>query len=949
MFDEQILKLKESLRNFNDNHKTQIEKICTEIEFASKFIELYPGKQPRWGKLIEKAIDIINKSANNKRARLGKAIQQAEEILSPIGKQAKKYNIHCIGHAHIDMNWMWTWQETVSITIDTFRTVLKLMEEFPEFCFTQSQASVYAIVKEFDPELLEQIKEKVKQGRWEITACQWVEGDKNLASGESLIRHLLYTRKFIEQEFGLSPDDVSVEWEPDTFGHAATIPSIVSRGGVKYYYMCRGGTFDKPPIFRWQSPDGRSVLVNLEQTWYNDSIGTHNAPAMIEFCKKTEMKDWLCVFGVGDHGGGPTRKDLSKIIEMNSWPIYPNFVFNPAKKFFEIAEKTHKNIPVITGELNFEFTGCYTSQSRIKHANRTAENHMEQAENFCSLANKLVGFPYPNDKIKQGWINTLFGHFHDILPGSGIRETREYQLGLFQQTMAYATQTKLSALRKITEKIDTTLKGKIQPKNDNLLCFGAGVGKGIESFSLPKISTAKALPSAFVIFNPSAYKRSDTIKLTLWDVEEENEEKSFVAIMPNGQIISTQRITKGTYWSHRYVEIAIPVSLDAFGYQTIVIDEGISQPASSQIKTHWKFSVVRQLNIGEYKIENEFVSITIDKTSSGIVSLIDKSTGIDFASENQPIGMLEFITERPRNMSSWVIAEPMKINPIEILYVTPKYQGEYSSAIEVSVKFGKSKAKIIYSLASNKKWVDIEIDVDWFEIGNEQSGTPALRMKFPFEIQNPAGRYEIPFGSIVREMTNGQEVPALKWVDVFDKRKSIGCLVLNDCKYGYNLQDSTLYANLLRSSFEPDILPEGGNYKIKFGIMPHGKKIPVANMIKAGMSFNHSFAVISSDIHPGTFVPTSKDIISVEPDNIIISNIKKCEDSNSIIIKLFETSGKTTLAKIKINKNLIGKLTCVKEIDWLENELENSSAKLIANGFSIKLAPYEIAAIKLEF
>jgi alpha-mannosidase len=162
------------------------------------------------------------------------------------------------------MNWMWPWPETVAVTNDTFTTVLKLMDEFPDFRFTQSQASVYALTKKYNPELFEQIRKRVAERRWEVAAVHWVEGDKNLASGEALAHHLLYTRQFVKEHFGLEPEDSAIDWEPDTFGHAETMPAIVARAGVRHYYMCRGGSFEKPPVFQWEAPDGSRVLVNYE-------------------------------------------------------------------------------------------------------------------------------------------------------------------------------------------------------------------------------------------------------------------------------------------------------------------------------------------------------------------------------------------------------------------------------------------------------------------------------------------------------------------------------------------------------------------------------------------------------------------------------------------------------------------------------------------------------------
>ena len=242
--------LRDHLCGATDNVHHLTSRFLAEIDFALDLGKLHPRRRKRWHSLITQAQAMVERAViADKPELLPGAFRTAEEVLAPIGAIAKQYTLHCIGHSHIDMNWMWSWPETVALTRDTFKTVLKLMDEFSDFCFTQSQASVYAIVCEYSPELLDQIKKHVKEGRWEIAATQWVEGDKNLASGESLARHLLYTRCFLGEHFGLDPEDILIGWEPDTFGHAVTIPSILSRGGVTRYYLCRGGDDEKPPVF----------------------------------------------------------------------------------------------------------------------------------------------------------------------------------------------------------------------------------------------------------------------------------------------------------------------------------------------------------------------------------------------------------------------------------------------------------------------------------------------------------------------------------------------------------------------------------------------------------------------------------------------------------------------------------------------------------------------------
>jgi len=253
---------KQDILNKSDDEQLRI-RLRSEIEFCENLSKLYPDNTKEWQQLINQAKKIAEQADNN---CYDTVVSEAEKILAPIGKVAKTYTIHCVGHAHIDMNWMWSWHETIAIVNDTFTTVLKLMDEFPDFCFSQSQASVYEIIKEHNPELFEKIKQRVSEGRWEITATEWVEGDKNIVSGESLARHQIYTRQFIKDNFDLAAEEVSLCWNPDTFGHAYTIPTILSRAGVKRYYLCRDGGGHKnrekhSSVFWWEGPDGSRIPV----------------------------------------------------------------------------------------------------------------------------------------------------------------------------------------------------------------------------------------------------------------------------------------------------------------------------------------------------------------------------------------------------------------------------------------------------------------------------------------------------------------------------------------------------------------------------------------------------------------------------------------------------------------------------------------------------------------
>ena len=953
--------LKREMQKLTGEKNHLPERFASEIEFIEKFVKLYPQKEKTWNKLIAKASEVVSTAiSSGKVDRVAKAVKGAEEILAPVGKIAKTYTIHCVGHAHIDMNWMWSWPETVAVTNDTFITVLKLMDEFPEFRFTQSQASVYAIIKEYNPELYEQIKERVREGRWEIAASHWVEGDKNLVSGESLARHLLYTRRFIKDEFGLAPEDIPLEWEPDTFGHAWTIPAIASRGGVRRYYMCRGGQFDKPPVFWWKSPDGSKILVNMETTWYNDSLDTHNAPAMVEFCAKTKLKDWMCVYGVGDHGGGPTHRDIRRALDMDTWPIYPRFKFATTENYYKLLEKNSDDLPVLDCELNFEFTGCYTSQAAIKKVNRLGENQLEQAESAAVLAYRIAQREYPAESIRQGWINTLFGHFHDILPGSGVRATREYQLALFQKTSAMTGMVKTNSYREITKHLDTSFGGKyeINPEKTGI-AMGAGAGRGAGIGDLSSASHLTGGPRAVTVFNPTAWKRNEVVQTSIWDTDTEIEsnnvqKKTFIVKTPDGESIPAQKTGEGDYWGHKYIDLAFPASVEAMGYSTYIIEEGLTENFEGGVKVDDQFAGGEQLQVGSYKMENEFLSVDFDKESGGIIKLLDKTTGIDLAEDGNPIGILEYILERPGTMSSWVIHDTQRcICPIEVISFEKKLRGPHTASVAATMKINESDVTVTYTLKASQPWIEIDIETTWLERGGPDMGIPNLTIKFPLAITDAKPRYEIPFGTIERNLNKREEVPSLRWADVSGKIKgkniSAGLTLLNDCKYGHSLEDATLRLSLIRSSYEPDPLPEIGKHSIRIAIMPHGKKPSEAKLIQSGAGFNHNLQVVSTDIHQGSLPATSSAIVSCQPDNAIITNIKKAEDDDAIIFRILETAGKNTTAKIQINPQNMGQTAEAIEVDFLEGPLKTSSAKITKDGFSVKLIRHGIASVKVQF
>ncbi|HEX2950099.1 MAG TPA: glycoside hydrolase family 38 C-terminal domain-containing protein, partial [Armatimonadota bacterium] len=649
-----------------------LERFRAEINFAKQLITAFPEHQGTWERLISDALSIVANAIHDHHD-IHTAIQNAESALTPIGIVAKTFTIHCVGHAHIDMNWMWGWHETAAIVNDTFSTVDTLMDEFPDFRFSQDQGLIYFLMKEHLPWLFERVKQRIQEGRWEITASQWVEGDKNMPSGESICRHVLYTRRFLQEELGIPYDAVRIDWEPDAFGHAHTMPSLIASGGVRWYYFCRAGR--GPHLFWWQGPDHARILAFDDlRKWFNNTMTPAITDHLLEFVQETGLHDYLFVYGVGDHGGGPTRRDLRMAQRMNRWPIFPRIRFSTAAEYFQLIEPLAQHLPTVEGELNSIFEGCYLSQSRIKHANRRSEHALCEAEAFATIAQRQLGLPYPHQALRTAWHHAMFNQFHDILPGSGIRQTYDYAMGLYQEILTRTTTAKTHALRELTQHINTAAvcPSEITHINDVGLPAGQGLGGGFGDIAsdgaVTRYGAGETNCEPFVIFNPTPWQRSGVITARLWNRTYPPE--NLVVRDGNGTSLPVQFIKRDAYWwlEHEYTEIAFPVQdLPSLGYATYCVSYEPNKTSTEQPTCRGYIDGIgnqgAETEFYSYPgpvrgiLENEYLIVEIEETSGTIVHLLDKRSGVDLVPPGERMALLEYILESPDGMSAWNIGQ----------------------------------------------------------------------------------------------------------------------------------------------------------------------------------------------------------------------------------------------------------------------------------------------------
>ena len=850
------------------------------------------------------------------------AALEIERAMQPASALCKAVTVSCVAHAHIDMNWMWRFDETAMITVDTFRTMLQLMKEYPGFTFAQSQASVYKIIEDYAPEMLPEIRQRIQEGRWEVTASHWVETDKNMPNGESLTRHLLYTRRYLKDLLGLSDGDFEIDYEPDTFGHGANVPEILQSGGVKYMYHCRG--YEGHNLYRWRAPSGAEVTVYREPTWYNETIDKNSFMYVPGFCAKHGLDRLIHVYGVGDHGGGATRRDIERILDYNSWPCMPRIEFGRYIDFFKYMEKL--DLPVVDHELNFVFDGCYTSQSRIKRANRIAEAALFEAELFNTMSHQLGAYAYNANVFAGLWQNVLFNHFHDILPGSGTIDTREYALGLFQRAMAGVGTRRSAALRALASRINTAaLLPVAEPLKDST-AEGAGVGFDVEGFSYNAAAHVGGKRRLFVLFNPAQAALETVSLLTVWDWD--GDMHKLRVTDENGQPLEQELLDSRpqNYWGHKYFRVRVACSLPSFGWRTVLLEENSRfEPTVPDIGP-------RVDKPAEYVLENKHVRAVFDPRSAALVSFVDKKTGREHINKSEG-GQFRYIEEdTARGMTSWRVGRHMSDAPVAAVKMSG-VSGTLVKKFSFEVPVKNSLLKVIVSLDKNARYLHYGVTCDWREFGGDNK-IPQLAFRVPLANTCDTFICDNAFGVIERAPLDG-DVPGQSFAYASGGGVVDGLMLSSDSKYGFRCFDGAMALTLIRSSTDPDPAPEiyTHSFHINVGIAENNTP---AGLIAASRLQNCDAIAVACGPQEGE-LPLTGSFVRIEGE-AVVSSIKMTEDGSGAVVRLYSVSNEDEDVILEFFKPV----QAMAYVDAHENELTGVEGKIHCKARGV-------TAIKIRF
>ncbi len=820
-----------------------------------------------------------------------KALQSLKDGIKKAG-QSMDVNLTAIGHSHIDVAWLWTLDHTKAKCARTFNTTCHLMDQYKDYKFTQSQPQLYDYVKKDYPELFEKIKKLIKEGRWEPIGGMWVEADCNLSGAEALARQFLLGRQFFAENFGENAE-TPILFLPDVFGYAYNLPQLIKQADMEYFFTTKIGwnQYNKFPYttFWWQGLDGTKILTHLgttqndEEETKNDFI-TYNGNGSVwsfytswDNAKQKDLHDEVMTTYGFGDGGGGTTKEMIERVK-----LLKDFPAMPKTKMGTTREFFKKLDEKHGNEFPTHNGELYLELHRgtyTTHAKNKKANR--QSEFKIHDAEFLASLATLTDK------NYLY-------PQKQIDETwKLICLNQFHDIIPGSSinEVYVESLKQY-EQIGNTLKA-IQKEATDAIC--------------------KNIAAEVIIINPTSFKRTDIGVLN--------------TILKNDETLAVKGKTLLTQSAENKTLVAVE-NVEPFSVTTAEITKQTEK-------------IQNNLKVTPNLLENELISVKLDNNGD-IVGIYDKKNQRQVLAENSIANEFQAFEDRPNEYDAW---------EIDVFFEDKKYLAKPASSIKV-VETGPVRATIEIkrtilnseytqriSIRHNSCQIDFDTNINWKE------NATLLKVAFPVNILSPVATYEIQWGNVQRATHRNTsiewaqfEMCAQKWADLSEN--DYGVSILNDCKYGHDIKDNLMRLSLLRSSSSPDKTADRGTHSFKYSLLPHKAKLN--ETIKQAYYLNDDLIITTGgNCEKENEINATKGMIKTNRDNVIIETIKKAQDGNGFIVRLYEAMRQRSEVTIKTGFK-IGKCS-------LSNIVERDCGKIKAekNEITMQIKPFQIVTLRI--
>jgi alpha-mannosidase len=770
--------------------------------------------------------------------------------------------LHMIGNAHIDPVWLWQWPEGYQEVRATFRSALDRMRENEDFVFTHTSVLFLQWVEESDPEMLAEIRERIAEGRWQVVGGWWIEPDCNIPSGESFVRQGLYGQRWLLDRFGIV---ATTGANLDSFGHNSSLPQILAKSGIDSYVFLRPKPEENPrvpaPLFRWEAADGTSVLayrIPHEYCAPGEELADHVASTLATL--PPDMDELAVFYGVGNHGGGPTKANLRSIAELDGQDG-EELRLSSLRAFFDAVGG--QDAPVWRGDLQYHAPGCYTTHSGIKRWNRRAENLLQRAEKWSAVADAIGAQPYPLARLSEAWQLLLFNQFHDTLAGTSIEPAYEDARDQIGHASSVAASAFNAAVQSIARQIDIPFEERTFP---------------------------------VVVFNPHPWRLRADVELEYNWMKPEG-----VRLADDVPLQLTRSLTT---MSANRARLVFPADVPPLGYRVYRIVPGAVEAADAVTAT-------------DTTLENEHLLLEIDRATGRIRRLVHKASGADVADGGRPHASV--VNDVSDTWGHEVTAYDDVIAEFDCTSVRLLENGPVRAVLRVESRYGDSLLREDYALGADATYVDVSVALDWHEelkLLKLRYPTGVTDVRATFEapyghLEREPNGHEDPGQTWVDVSGDGAGLT------VINDAKS-GYDVLAD-DIGISAVRSPVWA-----WHDPRELEPGGDFEymdqgrqhFRVRLVPHGGDWRAAGVPRLAAELNQpAFAMLES-FHDGP-LPVTGSYADDGGSSAVVTVLKLAESGDGYVLRGYESEGREAHATVALP--LLGREL---ELDFGPNEIK---------------------------